>query len=529
MVTFSEELEDDKALQPEQPLPPSKEEIEDQSSDAKDEWQKLMGDDLQMKVIKSEKLQFGGDQAAAEEIEPKDTVLIDVVGRFAETKDMTDGPIFQQVKGWLVVVGDGDVLPAVEMGIRFLKSGQTGLIWSHSKFAMGPGIRTYQPPTSATTTKIPAVETPSSYTLPPHSNVMYEVTVAQKVMDTSRLNPYFTIQKALTRKNIANDIFQNEWKVQSNTLTNSQPSDAGGEEAEKTTDETAAAPTTPLPPSTTEPDVTMAMSRAIRLYQKAAKDMEALLQGTYFASVEAEHPQRIQARQLMLDCLNNIIAVHMRSEDYHPAKQAAIQVLQHDAKNLKALLRAAKAALLDPASTMEEAAAALQAAENQIVYKDVNEEKELKRLRQLYKRKQVEYKTKSKEMFGNKLKAPNALGTKDDDNNNNKDEINTNSHKKKETEEDETADTPLTLEDRDESHPNNSSPVEGVGIDKSNLTRMTSTLVDDDAPFWKSQIVSIGIQVTVVLVAYLLFQWFVSTTKLAVVGGVASEQAAGEL
>ena len=40
---------------------------------------------------------------------------------------------------------------------------------------------------------------------------MYKVTVTQKVMDTSRLNPYFTIQKALTKKKIANDIYTNEW------------------------------------------------------------------------------------------------------------------------------------------------------------------------------------------------------------------------------------------------------------------------------------------------------------------------------
>jgi hypothetical protein len=54
--------------------------------------------------------------------------------------------------------------------------------------------------------------------------------------------PYFTIQKALTRKNIANDIYQHEW----------------------------------CPPS----------KDAIRLYTKAAKDMQTLLQVTYFNQVE---------------------------------------------------------------------------------------------------------------------------------------------------------------------------------------------------------------------------------------------------
>ena len=173
------------------------------------------------------------------------------------------------------------------------------------------------------------------------------------------------------------------------------------------------------------------------------------------------------------------------------------------------------AAQLDPASTMEEAAAALQAAEKQIVYKNVNEEKELKRLQQQYKRKQVEYKAKSKEMFGNKLKAHNALGTKDD-NENNKEESNTNNNnKEKESEEEDTVDNPPTLEDLDESNQDAPYQVKEVEKDKTNLTRMASTLEDDDAPFWKSQIFSVGMQVAVVVVAYLVFQWFVSTSKIA--------------
>ncbi len=252
------------------------------------------------------------------------------------------------------------------MAIRFMETGQTSRVWSHSKYAFGPGTRNY------------TIEG-ETRTLPPHSNVMYEIKVLMLVVDTSRLNPYFSIQKATTRKSIANDVYQHEW--------------------------------CPPPQSVQDPSCDMAMSRAIRLYTKAAKDMETLLQGTYFAQVEVDHPQRHQTRQLMMDCLNNIVAVHLRQHQYHMAKQAAVQVLQFDPKNIKALLRAAKAALFDPASTLEEVQAALQAAEEEITYKNPQEEKQLKQLKIQFKQKKLEYKQQSKAMFGDKLKQSNAFAS----------------------------------------------------------------------------------------------------------------------
>ena len=288
--------------------------------------------------MKSSKPIIGDNEP--EEIQAQDAVLVDFVGRYARDNSEIDGPIFQEVKGWLVVVGDGDVVPALEMGIRFLLSGQTGRIWSHSKYAFGPGIRTHNSPQSKDS------KTSESYTLPPYSNVMFEVIVQQKVMDTSRLNPYFTIQKALTRKNIGNDIYQNEWKPKPQTKTSSVSLEKEGSGEGTDIETTSDGGDEQLD----EADVTMAMARATRLYQKAAKDMETLLQGTYFKQVEEDHPQRHQARQVMLDCLNNIVALNLRSEEWHAAKQAAVQVLQHDAKNLKALLRAAKAAMMAKAT-----------------------------------------------------------------------------------------------------------------------------------------------------------------------------------
>ena len=134
--------------------------------------------------------------------------------------------------------------------------------------------------------------------------------------------------------------------------------------------------------------------------------METLLQGTYFNHVEKDHPQRKESRQILLDSLNNIVAVHLKQQEYHKAKQSSVEVLKVDPGNVKALLRAAKAALMDPASTMEEASEAMKAAESEITSGRNNNstnEKQLKRLKILLKEKQLDYKEKSKEMFGNKL------------------------------------------------------------------------------------------------------------------------------
>jgi len=62
-------------------------------------------------------------------IEPADAVLINFEARIANDREESSGLLFQQVKGWLIVVGDSDVLPALEMGVRFMEVGQTALIW----------------------------------------------------------------------------------------------------------------------------------------------------------------------------------------------------------------------------------------------------------------------------------------------------------------------------------------------------------------------------------------------------------------
>lgn len=256
-------------------------------------------------------------------------MIVDFVGRLAPTKDSTEGPIFQSAKDWLVVVADKDVVPALELGIRFLNIGDTGLIWSHSKFAYGPLERKH-----------------GDYTLPPDSNVIYEVTVKSVIGEEEQADPSFNIRASTAKKDIGNDAYANEW------------ADGQGQQ------------------------------KAIRLYQRGAETLEYLLQTNEDEEIVEN------ARSVLLDCLNNVVAVYMRAKEYHLAKEAAVKVLTHDPDNFKALIRAAKASLLDPASSYEEASAAINAAAE----RSPNDADVLRLKAQLKKQKQ-EYKKKSKEMF----------------------------------------------------------------------------------------------------------------------------------
>jgi tetratricopeptide (TPR) repeat protein len=283
---------------------------------------------------------------AAESIQAQDAVVVDIVGRLAKNKKDEDGPIFQEAKDWLVVIGEKDVLPALEMGIRFMKVGQRAVVWSQSKFAYGPSSRKHKNANGE-----------DEYTLPPDSSVRYEITV-KSVASSDRIvnEPLFQIQVALSKKKIGNDAYLNEW------------SDGYGK------------------------------ARAKLLYKRAADTMQYLFQ-TLQDDGDGENDNdndavRKHAMEIMLDCLNNIAACHLRAKEFHQAKEAAVKVLSFDPDNLKGLVRAAKAALLDPASSYEEVEAAIAAAEM-----DHPDDSEVRKLRIELKQRKQAYKKKSKEMF----------------------------------------------------------------------------------------------------------------------------------
>jgi hypothetical protein len=51
----------------------------------------------------------------SEKIEPREAVLVTFKGRIADDRTVRDGPLFQKAESWLIVVGDSDVIPALDM------------------------------------------------------------------------------------------------------------------------------------------------------------------------------------------------------------------------------------------------------------------------------------------------------------------------------------------------------------------------------------------------------------------------------
>lgn len=192
---------------------------------------------------------------------------MNLVGYFANKNDKGDwkeGPIFQEAKDWWVVVGERDVTPAIEMGIRFLHIGEHGVVQSHYKYAHGGLIGRKH----------------GEYELPPFSDVIYKIHNKSVVKSSSKefSQSDFQIKLALSYKTIGNDIYLQEW----------------GDEQART--------------------------KAVRLYQKGANAMTNLVQ----ASIDLRIIKK--ANELQLDCLNNVAAVHLRAKQYSKAKEAATQV-----------------------------------------------------------------------------------------------------------------------------------------------------------------------------------------------------------
>jgi len=299
-----------------------------------------MGDDIQMKVVNAHQTNDAQDSPSSCDV--GDAVCVDFIGRRANDRDHDDGEIFHEAKDWIVVIGDKDVTPALEMGIRFMKEGEKAIVYGHSKYIYGPAQRT---------------SSDKSYTLPPNSNCIYEVTIKKLVNNDAEFSdPNFQLQIAKSKKTIGNDVYVNEW--------------AGG----------------------------FGKNKALLIYKKASQNLTNLL-------TEEHHGQAVrdEANSLLIDCLNNTAAVLLKAKDYGKAKEAATQVLLRDPDNIKALLRAARAAIYDPAGTFEESEAAIDAAEQ------VNsDDPDLKRMRAELDRKKKEYKKKSKAMFS---KMSQSIGT----------------------------------------------------------------------------------------------------------------------
>jgi len=281
---------------------------------------------------------------------------------------------FQTVNDWIVIVGDADVVPGLEMAIRCLPLANSAVLRCHSKYGY------------ASTGRRRPAGSGGGYAVLPDAEIVYRVHVRGIVpAEELNRNALFRIKCAMQKKAIGNDCYQYDW---------GGVKDRGGS----------------------------GKNRALKAYNKGMELMVGLIQyleekndgdgdkkvdgddDDQKADDDTKNPGislspssiklRNEAKEILIDCLNNISAVHLRAKSYSKAKEAAAQAIQYDGNNKKALCRAAKAAMLDPAVTFEESDAALKCAEE--IDKDG---KEVKALRTELDRRKREYRKREKAMY----------------------------------------------------------------------------------------------------------------------------------
>jgi tetratricopeptide (TPR) repeat protein len=307
------------------------------------------------------------ENSDVDEAEPGDFILINFDGYYNQDENDTtlidsltiiDSPPskikpFIQARNWLITFGNGDVLPGIEMALRFLKLNQCGVVKCHSKYAYGPYGRISQ-------NGVPEV--------PPNANVVFKVKI-QSILpqhDIKAKTNSFRIMQFKAMKNIGNHYYKNDW---------------------------------------IGPDGGNGKIRALKLYNSISKDGLEMLQDLEHGSID-----RREVYFLIVDSLNNITALHLREKEYRKANDVATKAIQLDPYNMKALCRAAKALLM--IGEFEECKAVLDAADETAENIDTEEgfnKTHVKRLKRELALKKKEHKKLEKEIYAQMLS-----GKKDD-------------------------------------------------------------------------------------------------------------------
>lgn len=333
--------------------------------DGNDEWLELMGKDLLMRVVGSSASASGADSLGDDHNdepagEVGDAIQLDFTGRRLLSFDgegcccpENESP-FVEKRGCLIALGDGDVIPGLEMAARFLSSGQRAIVKCRSKYAYGAGGRRAAAAAAAASNSITGV----TKDLPPNSDVVLDVCV-RNIIPSSQLleDDDLKIQLASSKKQLGNECYQYEWD-----------------------------------------DHGMGKGRALKLYGKARDSMMDLLGDIETRREKDDAAELADAKQkaasILIDCLNNISAVHLKAKAYGKAKESAAAVLQYDPNNIKALCRAARAAIFDPNGTFEECEMAIAAAEE-----IDGENTDVKRLRVELDRRKKQHKKREKAIY----------------------------------------------------------------------------------------------------------------------------------
>lgn len=274
---------------------------------------------------------------------------------------------FLTAKGWIVILGDKDVIPGLELAIRYLPLGASALVRCHSKFAYGLSGRRFGGGDDGT-----------GYAVPPDSETIYRLTM-HSITSAEELmaDKSFQIACARQKKLIGNDCYKHEW----------QKLDAGGDGKRKA-----------LKAYDSGKDLMIGLIQNIDKDGAQCVDKEEVTDGNDSPNNSLSQSVltiiRKEAVEVLLDCLNNTAAVYLQAKSYSKAKDAAAQAIQYDGNNMKALCRAAKAAMLDPAASFTESEMAITCAEE--IDRD---NREVKTLRSQLERTRKEYRQREKAMY----------------------------------------------------------------------------------------------------------------------------------
>jgi hypothetical protein len=280
--------------------------------------------------------------------------------------------------------------------------------------------------------------------------------------DDGTINPKLLLQLYQCKKILANDIYQNDIQTPISLKSKQYPNnnmnhDVNGNDGTTNATTVMTNPqqqqqqqesSTSFINDTTGSTNTYHMHRAIRIYQRTVEKLENLIielqQQLVVPATDKQKDDNNndvddddetndrnnviasyihEAKQLQIDCLNNISAVYMKCHLYHKAKEACVQTLLKDCNNSKALFRAAKAALYDPASSYDEVQAAIRAVQELVVPNttslsgssgsshSIQFKNDLELLQREYQQHAMKYKQRQKEMavrIQTKMKQHNA-------------------------------------------------------------------------------------------------------------------------
>lgn len=306
-----------------------------------DSWEELMGRDLMMMKYTSDScpvifrnlppldtdLCTDHDQDCAE---IGDYAVISYVGYFSKNGEIpihdmeqlkgdleTSGSHlikFIQASDWIIKLGSGNVVPALEMAARFLVKGESAMVKCHSKYAYSNG-RVNSCHQDDCHPDLPANTT----------SILFQITLREIIPLGNAFKPEFRLKLGTHLKVMGNDAYKYEWI----------PTDQGGN----------------------------GKINALKLYGDASQELMSLMKDDKIVATDKMNEEmKLQCIKNLVDCFNNIASVHLRAKDYGKAKEAATEAIKIDPDNVKALCKAAKASLM--MANFEECKAVLDVLQN---------------------------------------------------------------------------------------------------------------------------------------------------------------------